>query len=108
MYWSFMMMMMIIMVMVMMMVVVMVVMVVVVVMVVMVVFGGQGAVIDVVAVQADEENDDGRNCSPEDFQRQIAFHGNAIPQLSRTTPEANQTEHQKSDDPDKQDRSNRE
>ena len=65
-------------------------------------------VVDVVAVKADEQNNNGGNGCPENFQRKIAFDGDAIAELPRSTSETHQAEHQQSDDADEKNGPNRE
>jgi hypothetical protein len=52
------------------------------------------AVIDVVAVEPYEENDDGRDSRPKDFKRKVAFNGNSITDLIASSSKTNQAKNQ--------------
>ncbi len=66
------------------------------------------AFVDVVAVEPDKQNNDRGNCRPEHLERQIAFQGDAITELARTSPETHQTEHNQPNDSDEENRANAE
>jgi hypothetical protein len=60
------------------------------------------AVVDVVAVEANEQDNDSGNSRPEDFKGKISLDGNAITNLTNATSESDQAEHQQSNNPDKE------
>ena len=66
------------------------------------------ALVDVVAVEPDKQNNDCRDRRPEHLQRQIAFQGDAIAELSRASSEAHQAEHNQPNDSDKKNRADAE
>ena len=63
------------------------------------------AIVDVVAVEANEQHNNSRDGSPENLQRKIAFDGDSITELIASATESDQAVDQKSDDAHKQNRS---
>ena len=66
------------------------------------------AVVDVVAVDADEQHHHGGDGCPEDFQRQVALDGNPVPLVAVDTAKAHQAVNNQPGDADQQDRANAE
>ena len=64
------------------------------------------AVIDVVAVETYKQHNDGRDGRPKNFEREVAFNGNAITDFTASPSKTNQTENQKTCDANEQNDSN--
>lgn len=64
--------------------------------------------IDVVAVDANKQNNNGWYCCPDNLERQIALNGRSITHFAGATSEADQAEDQQPHDAKKQDRANAE
>ena len=65
-------------------------------------------VVNVVAVQTNKQHHNSRNSCPENFKWQVSFDGKAVAELAAASPKANQAEHEKANDSDKQNAANRE
>lgn len=64
------------------------------------------AVIDVVAVEANEQHHHGRDGRPDDLQGEIALNRRPIAEITGTAPKADHAVDQHPEDPEEQDRSN--
>ena len=60
------------------------------------------AVVDVVAVQTDEQHNNRWNSGPENLEREIALDGDAITKLAAAPSESDQAEHQQANDANEQ------
>ena len=66
------------------------------------------ALVDVVAVDTNEQHHDCRDGSPDDLQGQVALDRSPIGQIADTTAEAQQAEHQQADDAEEKNRADAE
>ena len=61
------------------------------------------AVVDVVAVEANEQHNNRRNCCPENLQGEIAFDGDSVAELTTSSTKTDQAVNKKPNDAHKQD-----